>query len=208
MARTIEQAKELIESLIPLQENPPEDGYIFPCPRCGHDRMDKNPVRNALSRRANVYICNSCGMEEALLDAAGKDPLPLNEWAMVQGFDSEDDESEQACRACGCTWDHACEGGCYWVEDDFCSKCAEKMSGLNPYYYTFGTDPEYPYSRGWVEVYASSWEEAHEKFRTRFPDRPGHEGTINCAFFYDQKSWERTVMSKGNMGEFCHEVII
>jgi len=103
MARTIEQAKELIESLLPLQENPPEDGYIFPCPRCGHDRMDRNPVRNALSRRAKVYICNECGMEEALLDAAGKDPLPLNEWAMVKGFDSEDEEDEQVCRVCGCT---------------------------------------------------------------------------------------------------------
>lgn len=92
MARTIEQAKELIESLLPLQENPPEYGYIFPCPRCGHDRMNRNPVMNALSRRANVYICSPCGMEEALLDAAGKDPLPLNEWAMVKGFDEEEQE--------------------------------------------------------------------------------------------------------------------
>ncbi|QAT44140.1 hypothetical protein EQM06_09660 [Aminipila luticellarii] len=28
------------------------------------------------------------------------------------------------CRVCGCTQDHACPGGCYWVEDDLCSKCA------------------------------------------------------------------------------------
>ena len=147
-------------------------------------------------------------IEEALFDAAGKDPLPLNEWAMVKGFDSEDEEEDQACRVCGCTWDNACEGGCYWVEDDLCSSCAKKMNALKPYYYTFGTDPEYPYSRGWVEVYANSWEEAHKKFRTKFPDRPGHEGTVNCAFFYGKESWERTSMSKGNMGEFCHGVII
>lgn len=31
------------------------------------------------------------------------------------------------CRICGCTWDHACEGGCYWVEGDLCSKCYETM---------------------------------------------------------------------------------
>jgi hypothetical protein len=31
------------------------------------------------------------------------------------------------CRVCGCTWNHACRGGCYWVEDDLCSKCAEKL---------------------------------------------------------------------------------
>lgn len=29
------------------------------------------------------------------------------------------------CRVCGCTDDHACEGGCYWVEPDLCSRCAE-----------------------------------------------------------------------------------
>lgn len=30
----------------------------------------------------------------------------------------------QACRVCGCTWDHGCSGGCYWVEADLCSQCA------------------------------------------------------------------------------------
>jgi len=29
------------------------------------------------------------------------------------------------CRECGCTDDDACEGGCEWVEDDLCSRCAE-----------------------------------------------------------------------------------
>lgn len=30
---------------------------------------------------------------------------------------------EQQCRICGCTWDNACKGGCYWVEEDLCSQC-------------------------------------------------------------------------------------
>lgn len=124
MARTIEEAKDLLKSLMELQEDNTRD-YAFPCPRCGHDRMDKKPTRNALSRRFDVYICNTCGMEEALLDAAGKDPLPLNEWAMIKAFDVEEEEDEQVCRVCGCTWDNACEGGCYWVEDNLCSRCAE-----------------------------------------------------------------------------------
>lgn len=34
------------------------------------------------------------------------------------------DENEQACRVCGCTWTNACPGGCYWVEQDLCSSCA------------------------------------------------------------------------------------
>jgi hypothetical protein len=30
----------------------------------------------------------------------------------------------RACRECGCTEQSACEGGCYWVDEDLCSKCA------------------------------------------------------------------------------------
>lgn len=95
-----DRAKAMIESLTTLQEHPSTDGYLFPCPRCGHDRMDRNPVRNALSRRANVYICNTCGREEAIMDMKGIPPLPFSEWAMPMGlandggeeYDDEDDE--------------------------------------------------------------------------------------------------------------------
>lgn len=27
------------------------------------------------------------------------------------------------CRVCGCDDEHACPGGCWWVEDDLCSAC-------------------------------------------------------------------------------------
>jgi PRTRC genetic system protein A len=30
------------------------------------------------------------------------------------------------CRVCGCSERHACEGGCFWVEEDLCSNCAER----------------------------------------------------------------------------------
>jgi hypothetical protein len=32
---------------------------------------------------------------------------------------------KQLCRECGCSNLSACEGGCWWVEDDLCSSCAE-----------------------------------------------------------------------------------
>ena len=32
----------------------------------------------------------------------------------------------RTCRVCGCTQDRACEGGCYWVEWDLCSKCSAR----------------------------------------------------------------------------------
>lgn len=39
---------------------------------------------------------------------------------------SENITEEAKCRVCGCTWDNACQGGCYWVEEDLCSACVEK----------------------------------------------------------------------------------
>ena len=32
--------------------------------------------------------------------------------------------SVRTCRYCGCTDDHACEGGCWWIAAEVCSSCA------------------------------------------------------------------------------------
>ncbi|MEI8200734.1 MAG: ParB/RepB/Spo0J family partition protein [Eubacteriales bacterium] len=36
-------------------------------------------------------------------------------------------EEKRSCRVCGCTEDNACQGGCYWVEQDLCSQCATEQ---------------------------------------------------------------------------------
>ena len=55
-------------------------GEYMVCPRCGMDVM-KTPVHtNALSRAADVYICDACGSTEAML-AYMKQPSPLSGWA-------------------------------------------------------------------------------------------------------------------------------
>lgn len=79
-----EQAKTLLEALKPMQNGKTEPA--FPCPRCGQPSMDPIVARNALSRRADVYVCSWCGLEEAMLDAAGKPPLPFADWAMARSF--------------------------------------------------------------------------------------------------------------------------
>ena len=86
--KTIEEAKKLVESLKPLQEDCREGGYIFPCPRCGYNRMYGTAEKNALSRHANVYVCNACGTEEAVMDMAGEQ-LPLNQWSMAISFEEK-----------------------------------------------------------------------------------------------------------------------
>ena len=34
------------------------------------------------------------------------------------------------CRICGCSDEHACPGGCYWVEDDLCSRCDKAIEAV------------------------------------------------------------------------------
>lgn len=87
---TNERAKTLLEGFQPMQEKPGE-GPPFTCPRCGYRRMNEIAVRNAKSRQINVYICDQCGMDEALRDAAGLSPIPLNKWTMVQTFEISKD---------------------------------------------------------------------------------------------------------------------
>ena len=55
-------------------------GEHMPCPRCGRDTMKENIHTNALSRYADIYICDACGTEEALLKFMSN-PLPVAERA-------------------------------------------------------------------------------------------------------------------------------
>jgi len=73
------------------------------------------------------------------------------------------------------------------------------------YYYTFGTDPKFPFQNGWVEVKASSWPEAHAKFRALYPDR--HPHTINCSFFYEEDRWQEMDPENNWPGYRCHGII-
>ena len=58
-------------------------GEHMPCPRCGRDTMKACLYTNALSRHADIYICDACGTEEALLKFM-HNPLPMCEWAYFQ----------------------------------------------------------------------------------------------------------------------------
>ena len=58
-------------------------GEYLPCPRCGRKNMKDRLHTNALSRYADIYICDQCGMDEAMLDFM-RNPLPLECWAMFR----------------------------------------------------------------------------------------------------------------------------
>jgi len=57
------------------------------CPRCGRQNMNPVSVRNALSRYADVMVCDECGTDEAMRDFFGS-PLPLTEWAAASWGDA------------------------------------------------------------------------------------------------------------------------
>ena len=57
------------------------------CPRCGAKPDCYDHQQQALSRRADIQICNRCGTEEALEDIAwgGQQKMHLADWAIVKG---------------------------------------------------------------------------------------------------------------------------
>lgn len=65
-------------------------GEHMHCPRCGADTM-KDPVHtNALSRVADIYICDACGSAEAMLAFMGQQ-YPLTSWSAFQPERPESD---------------------------------------------------------------------------------------------------------------------
>lgn len=63
-------------------------------------------------------IMANCDTELCLIDAEGNRVRPC-----LPVF------PRPRCRVCGYTEDHACPGGCWWVEKDLCSVCAQMEKG-------------------------------------------------------------------------------
>lgn len=79
----------------------------------------------------------------------------------------------------------------------------EKVFGLKDFYFTFGSDPHFPYQNGYVIVKADDLQGAILKFCSKFPNR--HVNCMNCAFFYTEAQW-KIITKKYDMGK-CHEAI-
>ena len=67
------------QALLDLKAHQQSGSYRL-CPRCGRDTMKANLITNALSRHADIYICDACGMQEAILDCMHA-PLTIGAWA-------------------------------------------------------------------------------------------------------------------------------
>ena len=83
------------------------------------------------------------------------------------------------------------------------AEAAKAEEVKSSWYFTFGTDPGFPFERGWVEVIAASEKDACEIFRSQFPDRS--PGVLNCAFVYDGRSFNKERFVRH--GETCHAIL-
>ena len=82
---SIEPHEETLARIVINEFSENQQGGHFPCPRCGKMTMDAESVtRNALSRRVTIYICDSCGTEEAIEDMGTLPKLPLSGWSIAQ----------------------------------------------------------------------------------------------------------------------------
>lgn len=64
----------------------------------------------------------------------------------------------------------------------------------NKYYFTFGSNSQFPYINNYLIVLATSESKAISKFRKKYPDV--HENIINCSFVYSESEWTNNNMKK------------
>jgi hypothetical protein len=63
---------------------------------------------------------------DALIRDAVRAEAEMISLVRLEALDGHDFPDVRRCRVCGCTDDHACDGGCEWVEPDLCSACNDQ----------------------------------------------------------------------------------
>ena len=64
---------------------------------------------------------------------------------------------------------------------------------INSFYFTFGSDEKFPYTRGqYLVVKAYDINDAAAKFRSKYPN-PEDNTVLNCADYYTQQEWDKRV---------------
>lgn len=77
-------------------------------------------------------------------------------------------------------------------------------SNNKKFYFTFGSNPQFPYQNGHLVVYAENVDIAIKKYRHKYPDI--HKNTVNCAFIYSEEEWNKTDETIRHRS-ICHKII-
>lgn len=80
---------------------------------------------------------------------------------------------------------------------------------METFYFTYGTDKNFPFQGGWTEVHAAARNQAVALFRREHPDRT--PGLVNCSSIYTEKQFQDKVLPLYKDGDafwsVCHECI-
>lgn len=77
---------------------------------------------------------------------------------------------------------------------------------MNNYYFTYGSDDNYPFHGGWTRITTDTIGRACAIFKAIHPCKT--DGLLNCAFYYKEDEFKSTDMySDGNLGAYEHEHI-
>lgn len=80
---------------------------------------------------------------------------------------------------------------------------------METFYFTYGTDKNFPFQGGWTEVHAADRNQAVALFRREHPDRS--PGLVNCSSIYTEKQFQEKVLPLYKDGDdfwsVCHECI-
>ena len=101
----------------------------------------------------------------------------------------------------GCPYFDICQAhpdGSWAFETDILARYMELQTGKphSRFYFTFGSDPGFPFQNTYIIVLAESEKAAVERFRAEYPDR--HKGIVNCAFWYSEERWAGTDCAKAH----------
>ena len=107
------------------------------------ERLGSNDDFTVYNREALAALQEKAGYQKNIENVANeRDVLKVENMQMRWVITETDpDFFTRKCRGCGCDWNHPCPGGCFWVEDDLCSRCAERLNEMNAHAVEEGADP-------------------------------------------------------------------
>jgi hypothetical protein len=100
----------------------PSHGGISPAERfAAYEETGLEPEKIVILQKAFALACRILEDNFGGLLMSDEDPQSWQEHLLERA------ENEQICRVCGCTQENGCPEGCWWVEPDLCSSCAERI---------------------------------------------------------------------------------
>lgn len=87
-------------------------------------------------------------------------------------------------------------------------KIAEQISSLQKFYFTYASNPGFPFQDGWTVVYAKNRGQACDIFNLVHPHY-GSSDCVNCSWIYTQDEFEQTSMCQTgkNFNQGCVETL-